>query len=137
MMCALYKKSVDDFLKIKMKKISTESLLKLYRTFAVLVATERFLSPLVGVGIFILQILGISAIFSTLVMRPPLIPIPIYFVCPLIVFITFFLFSVHSGMSHLWTDSVFPQWNETQAVEDSIKGGKKAGSFTNKVVADC
>lgn len=95
LMCVLYKETVAKFLKVRMNKLSTDRLLKIYRSTEVLSGSaERFMNPLTAVAVSMLLILGVSSIFSTIALRPPLIPMPIYLVCPMMTVGTFFLFSV-------------------------------------------
>lgn len=75
--------------------MNTDLLLQIYGSTRVLLGSmERFINPLIAVALFMLQLIGIGGMFSTIHMRPPLIPIPIYFVCPCLAVSSFLLFYV-------------------------------------------
>lgn len=80
LLCITKKRSTATFLKAK---LPTSHLLKIYGCLRVLLgSSDSFVNPFMAAGLFMLQISGIGGFFSTIEMRPPIIPIPIYFVCP-------------------------------------------------------
>lgn len=77
-------------MKAKMKPCP---LLQLYAIIRIqLGALERYVNSFATVALFMLHTLGVSGMFSTVAMQPPLIPIPIYFVCPFFAVAAFVLF---------------------------------------------
>lgn len=91
-MCILQKETFQNFLKAK---LATDHLLKIYGCLRVLVgSSESSVNPLLAAVLFMLQISGIGGTFSSIEMRPPVIPLPIYFVCPCFGVGAFLIFGV-------------------------------------------
>lgn len=92
LVCISKKPTASTFIRARM---STDLLLEIYGIITLqLAALERFLNPIVTVEVTMLQIFGIFGFFSTIGMRPPVIPFPFYFLCPLTLVAAFLLFYI-------------------------------------------